>query len=236
MYFNYSRQDSIGYIKLKSPAGNSMQNPVLTDMEELKDFLNSGIKAAIITGEGHHFSSGADVNSIGRMITDPRKFEEDLNYGNEILEVIRDAGIPTLAAIKGACLGGGLELALACTFRFVTPNSILGFPEAGIGLMPGFGGTVTDLIPRSLLVKLILNAHTISGEEALEAGLAQECWHTKELMEKSEKFLHTLVEHRSLKQIHYIMESISNSYKMDRDKALKRETELFIELAQNLET
>lgn len=235
MFFNYSQQDSIGYIRLKSVAGNSMQNPLLTEMEQLNNFFKSGIKAVIITGEGHHFSSGADIDSIGKMIKDPQKFEEDLNYGNEILEIIRDAPIPTLAAIKGACLGGGLELALACTFRFVTPNSILGFPEAGIGLMPGFGGTVTDLIPRSLLVKLILNAHTISGEEALEAGLALECWHTKELMERSEQFLHNLVEHRSLEQIRYIMESLSNSYKMDRDKALKRETELFIKLAKKLE-
>lgn len=235
MFFNYSQKDQIGYIRLKSVAGNPMPDPVLTKIEQLNAFFNSGIKAAIITGEGHHFSSGAEVSSIGKLMKNPEKFKRDLNYGNDILETIRDAGIPTLAAIKGACLGGGLELALACTFRFVTSNSILGFPEAGLGLMPGFGGTVTDLIPRSQLVKLILNADTISGQEALESGLAQECWPTKVLMEKSENFLSSLVENRSLEQIKYIMESISNSYRMDRDKALKRETELFITLAKNLE-
>lgn len=236
MFFNYSSKNEIGYITLKSVPGNPIPNPSLTDKEELRAFLNQKeIKAVIIIGEGRHFSSGANMETFDELISDPNDFINGLNYGKDVLEIIRNAPVPTVAVIKGACLGGGLEIALSATFRFVTKNSIIGFPESGLGLMPGLGGTVVKEIPRSVLAKMVLSAETLNGEEAVELGLAEDSFKPQEILLEAEQFIKLLIKDRTKEQINSIMSSISNSYNLDRDEALHKETEMFVALASKLE-
>jgi enoyl-CoA hydratase/carnithine racemase len=131
-------------------------------------------RAVVISGSGRAFSAGADVTELADR--DP---EAILRYYREtggVYEELAALPQPTLAAIHGYCLGGGLELALAADFRIADESAVLGFPEVGIGILPSSGGTAraTRLVGAAQAKRLILLGHRLSAGEALAAGLVTE--------------------------------------------------------------
>jgi enoyl-CoA hydratase len=146
-------------------------------VEELKEAFNRiagdpAIHAAIVTGAGEKaFVAGADINEIAALsAVEARQFA--LN-GQQVFRKIESCPKPIVAAVNGYALGGGLELAMACTVRFASENASLGQPEVKLGIIPGYGGTqrLPRLIGRGLALELLLAGDPIKAAEAHRIGL-----------------------------------------------------------------
>jgi enoyl-CoA hydratase len=231
----YSAKDGVGRIELHNPPHNALLSPAFEDAARLAAFLaRDDLKAVIVAGHGRHFSTGADLDDLAARISgDATAFGVLLAAGKEALDAIRYSGIPTIAAIRGSCLGAGLEIALACHFRVASSNALLGFPEAERGLMPGLGGTqlATPCTPRRAVIDLILSGRMIRGEEAAALGLVDAAVPTAEVDRRAEELVERLVAGRTRSQIRKVMIAVHNAERLPRDEALAEETRLFVALA-----
>lgn len=132
------------------------------------------VRAVIITGAGKAFQAGADIAELAKMSPlDILRWNEGLVKITALLESMPS---PVIAAINGAAIGGGSELALACTFRVASVGTQLALPEVKLGIIPGAGGTqrLPRLIGKSRAAKIILTAETLSAEQALAIGLVDD--------------------------------------------------------------
>ena len=166
----YSRRDGVGVITVDNPPVNALSRAVrqgLVDalMEGLGD---DGAKALIVIGAGRTFIAGADIKEFGKPLEPP-----DLNF---VIAGLETAGKPTIAAIHGMALGGGLEVALGCHYRVAAPQAQVGLPEVKLGLLPGAGGT--QRLPRVAGVKAALDMITtgdfVGAAKAKELGIIDE--------------------------------------------------------------
>jgi enoyl-CoA hydratase len=125
----------------------------------------------ILTGNQHFFSAGADLNEIAAL-TAPSAFEF-AKLGQTLMNAIADFPAPVYAAIHGYCIGGGLDLALACQYRIAAPNAIFGHRGASLGLITGWGGTqrLPRLIGKPRALQMFLTAEKLHAQEALQIGL-----------------------------------------------------------------
>lgn len=144
---------------------------------ELKDFFlafreDPEGRVLIITGEGDKaFCAGADIAELrGRHISEEKRGHL---RGQETFNILEGLGKPSIAAINGYALGGGLEMALACTFRLASPNARLGLPEINLGLIPGYGGTqrLLRLVGQTRAMEMILLGKPIKAVDAERIGL-----------------------------------------------------------------
>jgi len=135
---------------------------------------DSQIRTAAVQAEGKVFIAGADIKEMANFTPDQARSYGELGQG--ILNDLAALPCITVAAIQGAALGGGMELALACDFRLAVKSAKLGFPEATLGLIPGWGGIVrlTKLVGPSHAKRLFLSTNPISGEDAVVRGLVDE--------------------------------------------------------------
>ena len=131
------------------------------------------VRAVGVTGAGRAFSAGADIDEIDGF-THRDQFEAFIHTFTDALELIETSPLPFVAAVNGAAMGGGLELALACDLRVVAAKGKLALPEAKLGVLPGAGGTqrLPQLAPRGLATEMIMLGSTITGARAFEVGLA----------------------------------------------------------------
>jgi len=125
----------------------------------------------ILTGNSQFFSAGADLNEISQL-TGPETYEFAL-MGQRLINAVDNYPAPVVASIQGYCMGGGLDLALACDYRICSPNAIFGHRGAALGIMTGWGGTqrLPRLIGKSRAMQMFLAAEKIHAEKALETGL-----------------------------------------------------------------
>lgn len=234
MQFHYDKSGCLGRITLVNPPYGAIQHPVFADILELKEFFaDPGLKAVTVKGKGRHFCSGADPDSFKELFGDTEALAGALAQGRVLLDALCQAPLPVMAIICGSCLGGGLELALACHFRFAASSSMLGFPECVHGLMPGMGGTIVTqrLVGRGQLMELILNGRMIGAEEALNLGLVDHVTSVKTVEEEALRFLDALTAKHSTTLIRTVMQSINNGFTMKTEDALVEETRLFCQLA-----
>jgi len=164
----------IAVIQLADPSKkNSLSRPLLESLQENLDSIqkNDSILALIITGSNGVFSAGADINEL-RMLDTPSALSF-ARFGQKLFQEISDSGLITVAAIRGFCMGGGLDLALACSYRFAAPDAIFAHPGAKLGIITGFGGTqrLTSLIGISNTLHLFLTARRMTADEAETIGL-----------------------------------------------------------------
>ena len=144
---------------------------------ELKDVFgrfaqDSSIRAAVVTGAGEKaFVAGADISELAEL--SPVEARQYSLRGQETFRLLETSGKPTVAAINGFALGGGLELAMACSVRFAAENARLGQPEVKLGLIPGYGGTqrLPRLVGRGRALELLLSGEMITAAEAHRIGL-----------------------------------------------------------------
>ena len=160
---------------------NILSQVVLEELDVLLDELkqNTDIKIAhFVSAKPNIFIAGADISEI-RSLDDEQVSYELVRKGQIILEKIEHLPFPTIAVINGACLGGGFELALRCTYRIATENKAtkIGLPEVNLGVLPGFGGTqkLKCLIGPAKAIELILGAKMINGAKALKLGMVDAC-------------------------------------------------------------
>lgn len=191
---------------LKEEKVNKLTEQVLRDLQQVLQHVsqNKAVRALLIfSGKKHHFIAGADIALI-EEIHSAKQGQEKALQGQKILQGICDLKIPTFTLIDGACLGGGLELALCCKYRFVSdhPKTILGLPEVNLGIIPGFGGTqrLPRLVGLRNALPLILNARSISASKAFKIGLADACFPSEFALEYSLDRILNLIEHPNLEQ------------------------------------
>lgn len=149
---------------------------VRTIVKQIRE--NKSIRGVVfISGKPDNFIAGADINMIARA-KNAQEAEDLARQGQQIMAEIHSLPIPVIAAIHGACLGGGLELALACHSRICTDDAktILGLPEVQLGLLPGSGGTqrLPRLVGVSTALEMILSGKQLRPRQALKAGLVDE--------------------------------------------------------------
>jgi enoyl-CoA hydratase/carnithine racemase len=132
---------------------------------------NGEFKRLIITGNARFFSAGADLNEISRL-TAAQAFEFS-RTGQALMQAIDHFPVPVVAAIRGYCMGGGMDLALACDYRIATPNAVFGHRGASLGVMTGWGGTqrLPRLIGKARALQMFLLAEMVKADEALRIGL-----------------------------------------------------------------
>lgn len=136
---------------------------------------DSEIRVLIITGNDRTFSTGVDVTHPSVRDMDPLEARFFSKLGKLMLERIESLDIPTVAAVNGTALGGGLELALSCDFRIASERAAFGLPESNLGIMPGWGGTQRLMrhLGYAKSLEMILAGDMIKAKEALELGLVQ---------------------------------------------------------------
>ena len=174
MSVQLTRQDEFALITLDRPqALNALSSAVLRELAQAFDQVaESDARALIVTGAGAKaFCAGADIKELtGRSLAEQRR---DAAFGQAVLARLDTLPMPSVAAINGYAFGGGLELALACTFRIAAPAAKMGLPEIKLGLIPGYGGT--QRLPRAVgearALEMIMTGRTVEAEEALRIGL-----------------------------------------------------------------
>lgn len=152
--------------------------------EAIRDLeIRRSVKAVVVHGAGRVFSSGADIEEI-RGFGGRREFEAFIHGFTDALDLIAASRLPVIAAMHGAALGGGLELALACDIRIATPETKLGLPEAKLGVLPGAGGTqrLPRLVPHGVAMELLMLGNSISGERGYQLGLVNRLCEADELL------------------------------------------------------
>ena len=149
-------------------------NPQVTEEigQTLLEIESEGPRVIIVTGAGEKaFVAGADISEMNSMT--PLEAKRFTEVGHAALALLDRSTVPTIAAVNGFALGGGCELALACDIRIAAENALFGFPEVGLGILPGMGGTqrLPRLIGPALAKELIFSARRIDAAEAKEIGL-----------------------------------------------------------------
>ena len=174
MAIHLSHIDELALITLDRPeALNALSFAQLHDLNRiLSSIATENSRALLVTGAGDRaFSAGADIKELmGRSLVEQRA---GAALGQAVLSKLDQLPIPSIALINGYAFGGGLELALACTFRVALRSAQLGFPEIKLGLIPGYGGTqrLPRLVGESRAMEMILTGRTIDAKEAERIGI-----------------------------------------------------------------
>jgi enoyl-CoA hydratase len=174
MSVTLTRVDEFAVVTLDRPdALNALSFAILTELGAAFDQVAAGdARGLIVTGAGAKaFSAGADIKELtGRTLMQNRAGTE---RGQRIFAKLDTLPMPSIAVVNGFAFGGGLELALACTFRLALPGAKLGLPEIKLGLIPGYGGTqrLPRLIGEGRALELIMTGRTVEADEAVRIGL-----------------------------------------------------------------
>lgn len=185
--------DGICTLTINRPEKMNALNTALID--ELEQVLNmcstdAGVRGLIVTGSGQKaFVAGAD---IGELATGSGIRAMDLaRKGQRVYRLLETMGKPSVAAVNGFALGGGLEFAMACTVRVASPNARMGQPEVKLGIIAGYGGTqrLPALVGRGRALELLLTGDMIDAEEARRIGLVNHVVPQEQLLD----FSHTLL-------------------------------------------
>ncbi len=229
----YRRDGPIGHIVLQNPPNNTLPHPRFAEPGELQAFLGAAeLKGVVVSGEGRHFSAGADLDTLKALARDPAALQQALDEGKGLLDIIRYAPVPVVAAVRGSCLGAGLEIALACHFRVAASSAMIGFPESEYGLIPGMSGTVEGELRRATRIRMVLSGEMIGAEEARERGIVDRVCAAPQVEREAEALLAQLVSRRSAALVHAAMNSVHNCARMGRREALLEESRLFCELVR----
>ena len=174
MPLSLTRREEIAVLILdRQEALNALSFAILEDIAAAFDAVTTlGARALLITGAGTKaFCAGADVKELRNR--DPAAHKRSIERGQAIFAKLDALPIPSIAVINGYAFGGGLELALAATFRLATANAKLGFPEIKLGMIPGYGGTqrLPRVVGEARALELILTGRTLDAEEAHRIGL-----------------------------------------------------------------
>lgn len=226
----YEKKEGIGWITFNRPKVLNALNR--KTMEELRDILldareDSSVRVLILTGAGEKaFIAGADINELAR--NNPVEGKETSSFGQGVLHLLETVGKPSICAINGFALGGGCELALACSIRLASKNAKLGQPEVKLGIIPGYGGSqrLTRLCGKGVAHELCLTGEMITAEEAQRIGLVNHVYEPAELLPAAEAMAKKIIEKAPL-AVKYCFEAIERGIEMPLEEGLFLEATLF---------
>jgi enoyl-CoA hydratase len=188
---------------------------------------DDGVRAVILTGAGEKsFVAGADINELAMQT--PTTGREHAIAGQHVLDLIEHMGKPVIAAINGYALGGGCELAMACTIRLAADTAKLGQPEINLGLIPGYAGTqrLARIVGRGRALELLLTGDQIPAPEAHRLGLVNRVVAAADLMGEAKKLAATLAAKAPI-AVRYILEAVHKGVEMPFAQAQIFEATLF---------
>jgi len=226
----YEFKEGIAYITVNRPEVlNALNGRTILDLMAVfsKVKIENEVKVALISGSGEKsFVAGADIKELAKYSSTGAK--DFAVQGQQIFSFIEDLGKPVIAAINGFALGGGLELAMACTIRIASENAKFGQPEVGLGLIPGFGGTqrLSRLVGKGKAMEIILTGDMVDSNEALRIGLINKVVPKKDLMEEAKLIALKIMRNGPL-AIKYAMEAINKGLDMPLQEGLSYEASLF---------
>jgi len=194
-YIDLKVEGGVGILTVTRPeALNALNSQVLKDLDAAIDAVegSNDIDVVILTGAGRSFVAGADIGEMkDYSAIEGKKFGD---AGNSVFLKLENMMKPVICAVNGFALGGGCELAMSCDIRLASEKARFGQPEAGLGIIPGFGGT--QRLPRIVgigrAMELIFTARVIGAAEAMEIGLVNAVYPPEELMEKAMEMANTI--------------------------------------------
>jgi len=224
--------DRVATVTFNNPPANLLSIGVWNELERHVDRLatDSSIKVIVVTSSGRFFCPGADLKELQSI--DTAQQAKDVSFrGQTLLNRMEQLDKPILAAINGSCIGGGMELAMACHLRFASVASSFGFPEINLGLIPGWGGTqrLPKLIGISKATELLLTGSLISADEAQRCGIVNAVWPEADLLTRTQELAERLAQKGSL-GLRAVLRALRAATNSPLSEGLAQEAELFGEL------
>jgi enoyl-CoA hydratase len=226
----YDKKGPIGYVTLNRPkVMNALNKATINELqgvfEDARD--DSAVRGVIFTGAGEKaFAAGADIAELANNTA--VEAEEATRRGQALTDLIENLGKPVIAAVNGFALGGGCELAMACTIRIAAESAKFGQPEVKLGVMPGYGGTqrMPRLVGRGRALKLILSGEIIDAAEAYRIGLVDELEPDTHVIERAETVLKKMIANAPL-SLKYALEAVNKGLETSVAEGLLIEASLF---------
>lgn len=187
-FLSWQVEEGVAIATISRPPANALSQGLIKDVDAFLDVVaqDEAVRVIVLHGEGRFFSAGADIKEFTSVQTG-EEFTVLAQNGQQVFERLENFPKPVIAAIHGAALGGGMELAMGCHIRYVTESAKLGLPELSLGLIPGFAGT--QRLPRYVGVakaaEMMFTSEPISGTEAVQWGLANRAFTDDELLPKT---------------------------------------------------
>ena len=227
-YIKIEQKEAVTVLTISAPKSlNALNSTVLQELGDAVSNLAPETRALIITGDGEKsFVAGADISEMANLnVPQGQTFG---NRGAMVFRKIETLPIPVIAAVNGFALGGGCELAMACDIRICSENAKFGQPEVGLGIIPGFSGTVrlARLVGMGMAKQLIFTGKAIKANEALRIGLVNEVVPHAELMDKAMEIANQIAVNAPL-AVSAAKQCINAEYDMDVDDAILYENGIF---------
>jgi len=224
------RDGAVAIVTINRPKVlNALNAPTLDELQrvvlDLKD--DDSVRVVILTGAGEKsFVAGADINELA--VQTPTSGRQHALTGQRVFDAIENMGKPVVAAINGYALGGGCELAMACTLRLAADTAKLGQPEINLGIIPGYAGTqrLSRLVGKGKAMELILSGAPIGASEAERIGLVNRVVPAAELMKEARTLAEQLAKSAPI-AMRYIIDAINKGLEMPFAEASVFEATLF---------
>ena len=228
-HLKIAEEGTIAILTISAPKSlNALNSTILKEMDDfLTKFDCNKYRCLIITGDGEKsFVAGADISEMANLsMLEGNKFGAT---GAAVFRKIETLHVPVIAAVNGFALGGGCELAMACDIRICSDNAKFGQPEVGLGIIPGFSGTVrlARLVGMGMAKQLIYTGRAIRADEALRIGLVNAVYPQAELMEKAMEMANQIAANAPL-AVKAAKLCINDEYDMNADEAIMNESVIF---------
>ena len=226
---SYEKKDAIAYITVNRPKVLNALNAktvgeLRTAFEDARD--DGSVRGVILTGAGKAFVAGADITEVARVTA--VEAADMTSNGQALTNLIENLGKPVIAAVNGFALGGGCELAMACTIRLATRTAAFGQPEVKLGVIPGYGGTqrLPRLVGRGRALQLILSGGMIDAGEAYRIGLVNDLVPADALITRAEEILRQIFGNAPL-AVKFALESVNKGLETSQAEGLVLESSLF---------
>ncbi len=234
-YVRYSVENGVATLVIDNPPVNALSRGVMEEIDKSLDDLasNDEVKVVILGAAGQiAWIAGADINEIEKLNSREEAYRV-VKQAQSIANKLEDLGKPTIAAIHSLCLGGGLELALACTFRIAGDKAKFGQPEINLGIIPGMGGTqrLRRLVGRANALRLILTGEQIPAQEAFRIGLVDAVVPSDRVIMASKDFAKRIAQ-KGLPSIKAAIKAVYGGEGLPFEEALDLEARLFAELCE----
>src|SRR5579884_2280453 len=224
------KKNQIAYVTIDRPKVlNALNMATMQELwqvfSELKE--DKQVRVVILTGGGEKaFVAGADINELAK--NNPVEAKAYTHKGQATLNLIENLGKPVIGCINGFALGGGCEIAMACTMRLASENAKLGQPEVKLGIIPGYGGTqrLPRLVGKGIAMQLLLAGEMISAQEAHRIGLVNEVVPAAQLIPRAETIAQAIIKNAPL-AIQYCLEAVNHGMEMTQQEGLYLEATLF---------
>ena len=226
----FEKKNAMAYVTVNRPKVLNSLN--MATMEELRAAFHEikndrGVRVVVLTGAGEKaFIAGADIGELAQHHAISGK--EYTHRGQSVLNLIENLGKPVIACINGFALGGGCEIAMACTIRLASEAARLGQPEVKLGIIPGYGGTqrLPRLVGKGLAMQLLLTGEMITAQEAHRIGLVNEVVAPAELIPRAEAIAQKIIGNAPL-AVQYTIEAVNKGLEMTQAEGVYLEAVLF---------